>query len=73
MPCASSRARGIRIDLQESDRRHDEAGHAERALEALLVDDALLHRMQRAVGARPALRWSTIFLPRTVCVSTEQE
>ena len=50
MPCASSLARRVRVGLEEADRRHDEPGHAEGALEALLVDDRLLHRMQRAVG-----------------------
>ena len=38
--------------FQESHRGHNEAGHAERALEALCVDDALLDRVQRAVGTR---------------------
>src|ERR1035438_1015622 len=42
-------ARGIGICFQKSDRGHDEAGHAERALKSLLVDDTLLHRMQGAV------------------------
>ena len=44
------RARGIGIRFQESNRRHHETGHAERALKTLFVDDALLHRVQRAVG-----------------------
>ena len=55
MPCASSRARRVRIRLEEAHRGHDEARHAERALEALLVDHALLHRVQRAVGGRQSL------------------
>src|SRR5215469_18779395 len=41
---------GIGIYLEKPDRRHDESRHAERALEALLVDDALLDRMQLAIG-----------------------
>jgi hypothetical protein len=45
-------ARGIGIRFQESDRSHYEAGHAERALKSLLVDDTLLHRMQGSVVAR---------------------
>src|SRR5262247_4379023 len=40
---------GVRVRFQETDRRHDESGHAERTLESLLVDDRLLYRMQRAV------------------------
>ncbi len=43
-------ARRVRVDLEEADGGHDEAGHAEGALEALLVDDRLLHGVQRAVG-----------------------
>ena len=35
-------SRGVGIRFQESHRGHHEAGHAERALEALLVDHALL-------------------------------
>ena len=35
-------ARGVGVCLQETGCRHDEARHAESALEALLVDDALL-------------------------------
>ena len=65
-------ARRIRVLLQVADRRHDEAGHAERALETLLVDHALLHRVQCAVGRCQAFDvW--ICLPRTVWVSTEHE
>src|ERR671923_1658803 len=41
----------IGIPLEEADRRHDEAGHAEGALEALLVEHAALHRVQLASGA----------------------
>ena len=44
------RASGIRIHFKKTNRRHHETRHAERALETLLIDDALLHRMQRAVG-----------------------
>jgi hypothetical protein len=65
-------AGGIGICLQVSDRGHDEAGHAERALKSLLVDDTLLHRMQGSVGARQPSMVRT-FRPRTVCVSTEHE
>ena len=42
--------RGIRIGFQVAGRGHHEAGHAERALEPLLVDDALLDGAQRAGG-----------------------
>src|SRR5690348_11053907 len=43
--------RRVRIGLQESDCRHREARHAEGALESLLIDDGLLHRMKLlAVG-----------------------
>src|SRR5438046_2697464 len=44
-------ARRIRIRFQVPSRGHHEAGHAERALEALLVDDALLY------GAEFSSRW----------------
>src|SRR5947199_96662 len=40
--------RRVRVRLQITGRRHHEAGHAERALDALLLDDALLHRAQPA-------------------------
>src|SRR5262245_41242685 len=43
-------ARRVWIRLEEAHRRHDESRHTERALEALLIDDALLNRVQRAVG-----------------------
>src|SRR5688572_3374016 len=42
-------ARRVRIYFQESNRRHHEPRHAERALEPLLVNDRLLHGMQGAV------------------------
>src|SRR5580692_11623234 len=44
-------SRGVGICFQESYGSHQEAGHAESTLEALLVNDALLHGMQRAVSA----------------------
>src|SRR5262245_18190321 len=46
------RARGIWTLLEEADRAHDEARHAERALKSLFVDDGALDGMQRSVGAR---------------------
>src|SRR5262245_52258697 len=49
------RARGMWTMLEEADRAHDEARHAEGALESLFVDNGALHRMQRSVGARQAL------------------
>src|SRR6185295_5851455 len=49
------RARGIWTTLEEADCAHDEARHAERALESLFVDNGALHRMQRSIGARQAL------------------
>src|SRR4030095_5664085 len=49
------RARGIWTTLEEANRAHDEARHAERALESLFVDDGALNRMQRAIGARQTL------------------
>src|SRR5262249_40206963 len=49
------RARGIWTMLEEADRAHDEARHAEGALESLFVDNGALHRMQRSVSARKAL------------------
>ena len=58
--------------LQEADRGHDEARHAEGALEALLLDHALLHRMERAVGRGQALDRLDASSLRTECVSTEQ-
>ena len=48
--------RGIGICFQESDSRHDEAGHAEGALEALFVDHGLLHGVELAVWQTPVLR-----------------
>ena len=65
-------ARRVRIDLEEADGRHDEPGHAERALEALLVHHAALHRVQLAVRAgQPFDRHDGPC--RTVCVRTEHE
>src|SRR4029450_7201437 len=49
------RARGIWTLLEEADRAHDEARHAEGALESLFVDNSALNRMQTAVSARQAL------------------
>src|SRR6187399_2318268 len=54
-PVCELRARRVWIRLEEAHRGHDEAGHAERALEALLLDDALLYRVQRAIGGRKPL------------------
>src|SRR5262249_28130121 len=48
-------ARGIWMTIEEADSAHDEARHAEGALESLFVDDGTLNRMQRAIGARQAL------------------
>src|SRR6266516_3337654 len=42
--------RGTRVRLEISGRGHHESRHAESALEALLVDDALLHRRELAGG-----------------------
>src|ERR1700689_4713664 len=41
---------GIWICFQESDGGHHEAGHAERALETLLVNHALLNGMESSVS-----------------------
>src|SRR5262249_61275004 len=49
------RARRIWTMLEEADRAHDEARHAEGALESLFVDNGALHRMQRSVCARQGL------------------
>src|SRR5437588_6827137 len=46
-------ARRVWIRLQEADRRHREARHAEGALETLFVDDRLLHGMQLTPGREP--------------------
>src|SRR6185436_11793497 len=54
-------ARRVWIRLEKTDRGHDEPGHAERTLEALLVDDALLHRMQRAIGSSEPLDRDDLF------------
>jgi len=59
-------AGGARIDFQESDGGHHEAGHAEGALETLLVDDALLNGMQRAVGFGEAFDGGDVFAARAV-------
>ena len=42
----------IRIRFEKTDRRHNEPGHAKCALEALLIDYALLYRMKRAIRTR---------------------
>jgi hypothetical protein len=49
------RACRIRIRLEEADRGHDETRHAERTLEALLVDDALLHGVKRPIRGSESL------------------
>src|ERR1700691_1511461 len=49
------KAGGIGVRLQVSDGRHNKAWHTKRALEALFVDNALLHRMQASVSAGQAL------------------
>ena len=48
------RARGVGIRFQKSNSRHDEARHAEGALESLLVDHSLLDGMKRSVGTGQA-------------------
>src|SRR5262245_42961894 len=54
-PARQLRAGRVWTTLEEADRAHDEARHAERALESLFVDNGALDRMQTAVGARQAL------------------
>src|SRR4029450_13017168 len=54
-PARQLRARGIWTALEEADRAHDEARHAERALESLFVDNGALNRVQRSISARQAL------------------
>src|SRR5678815_975463 len=54
-PVRELRARRVWIRLEEAHRGHDEARHAERALEPLLVDHAPLHGVQRAVGGSESL------------------
>src|ERR1700722_2449753 len=48
-------ARGAGIGFQISDGGHDEAGHAEGALESLFVNDALLHGVERSVSVGETL------------------
>ena len=45
----------VRVVAQERGRRHDEAGRAEPALQAVVVAERRLDRRQRAVGAAEAL------------------
>src|SRR6185436_6293118 len=54
-PAGELRAGGIWTTLEEADRAHDEARHAERALESMFVDNRALDRMQRSIGPRQAL------------------
>src|SRR5687767_13890353 len=42
--------RGIRVGLEIADGGHHKARHAEGALEALALDDGLLHRVECAIG-----------------------
>ena len=57
----------VRVRLEIAHRGHQEARHAERALEALLIDHALLHRMQRAVGGRQSLDGENLLAAHRVC------
>src|SRR5580692_11731643 len=59
--------RGIGIRIQKCHRRHDEAWHAERALEALLVDDTLLNWVQGSVGAREPFDCENFLVADGVC------
>jgi hypothetical protein len=58
---------GIGIRIQKCHRRHDEAWHAERALEALLVDDTLLNWVQGSVGAREPFDCENFLVADGVC------
>ena len=62
----------VGIGLQESHGRHDEARHAEGALKSLFVNDSLLYRVQRSIGAASPSMVVTFRL-RTVWVRTEHE
>src|ERR1700678_1868939 len=48
------KAGGMGVRLQVSNGRHNKAWHTKRALEALFVDNALLHRMQASIGVGQA-------------------
>ena len=62
----------LQFRFEVADRPHDETRHAERALETLLVDDALFAGCRvPSAAASPSI--VTMFLPRGVCVSIEQE
>src|SRR5579884_771803 len=54
-----SRGAGIRFEI--ANRGHNEARHAERALETLFIDHALLNRMQLALGTGEPLDSGDVF------------
>ena len=60
-------ARGIGIGFQVSHGSHNEAGHAERALKSLLVDDTLLYGVQSSVGACQAFDGHNFPATHRVC------
>ena len=53
MPCRISSSAGHGISLQQLFRSHDHAGRAEPALQAMLIPEGFLHRMQLAVLREP--------------------
>ena len=48
-------SRSLPLRLHDIDRRHDHAGRAVAALQAVMLAERLLHRMQRAVRLGEAL------------------
>ena len=71
MPSRISSSVGFGVVAQQVDRGHDHPGRAEAALQAVLLVEGLLHRVQRAVlAAKPSMVVTS--LPSAWTASTEQ-
>ena len=63
----------VALAVHHIDRRHDHARRAEAALQAVVLAEGLLHRMQRAVRRRPALDGQRRWRPRPARRSVVQD
>ena len=53
VPRSQYPGQALAVALEHADREHQKARRAEAALQAVIVHEGLLHRVQRAAGSKP--------------------